>query len=54
MVLHSIQRWALFVGYVLGTASMMGVNLRWGGDWDGDRDLADQDFDDWPHFELEA
>lgn len=26
--------------------------LRWGGDWDGDKDLKDQSFDDLPHFEL--
>jgi peptidoglycan L-alanyl-D-glutamate endopeptidase CwlK len=26
--------------------------LRWGGDWDSDRDFFDQSFDDLPHFEL--
>lgn len=26
--------------------------LRWGGDWDGDRDLTDQTFDDLVHFEI--
>lgn len=26
--------------------------LRWGGDWDSDKDFTDQDFDDLPHFEL--
>jgi peptidoglycan L-alanyl-D-glutamate endopeptidase CwlK len=26
--------------------------LRWGGDWDSDKDLSDQTFDDLPHFEL--
>ncbi len=51
-ILHGIQRWALFAGHVLMAASMLGIKLRWGGDWDGDKDLADQNFDDWPHFEL--
>lgn len=26
--------------------------LRWGGDWDSDKDFKDQSFDDLPHFEL--
>ena len=26
--------------------------LRWGGDWDSDKDFNDQSFDDLPHFEL--
>lgn len=41
-----------FAGYVLGTAQQMGIPIRWGGDWDGDRDLMDQDFDDLVHFEV--
>jgi peptidoglycan L-alanyl-D-glutamate endopeptidase CwlK len=26
--------------------------LRWGGDWDNDKEFYDQSFDDLPHFEL--
>ena len=26
--------------------------VKWGGDWDGDRNTADERFHDWPHFEL--
>lgn len=26
--------------------------LRWGGDWDSDGDMTDQDFHDRPHFEI--
>lgn len=26
--------------------------LRWGGDWDSDKEFQDQSFDDLPHFEL--
>jgi peptidoglycan L-alanyl-D-glutamate endopeptidase CwlK len=28
------------------------LDLRWGGDWDRDHVLDDQQFDDLPHFEL--
>lgn len=60
----SIQRQAALRGFVLlagialGTAAMLrdlGViehGLRWGGDWDSDKDLSDQTFDDLAHFEL--
>ena len=40
-----------FGGYVLGTAQEMGIDIRWGGDWDGDRSISDQTFDDLVHFE---
>lgn len=29
-----------------------GLALRWGGDWDGDQALDDNDFDDLPHHEI--
>lgn len=41
-----------FAGIVRGIASQMGIELRWGGDWDSDNDLHDQTFMDLPHFEL--
>lgn len=40
-----------FGGFVLGIASQLGITIRYGGDWDNDRDLADQTFDDLVHFE---
>lgn len=43
-----------FAGYVLGIADIMGIPLRWGGDWDGDNDLHDQSFNDLVHFELKG
>lgn len=54
------KRFYYFGGYVLGVASRlyaegkMNHRVRWGGDWDGDRQNADQTFHDLPHFELEA
>lgn len=42
----------LYAGYVIATAEQMGIPLRWGGDWDGDTDIHDQNFNDLVHFEL--
>ena len=46
------ERQTLFAGYVLGIAEGMGIKLRWGGDWDQDFQVADNKFDDFPHFEI--
>ena len=46
------DRFHYFAGYVMGVASKMGIDLIWGGDWDGDTDLKDNAFDDLVHFEL--
>lgn len=46
------ERFTLFAGFVLGTASEMGIKLRWGGDWDKDFQTKDNNFDDLVHFEL--
>tara|TARA_Y100000593_G_C4162596_1_gene262809 strand:+ start:70 stop:465 length:396 start_codon:yes stop_codon:yes gene_type:complete len=46
------ERQTLFAGYVLGRAQEMGINIRWGGDWDKDWETNDNKFDDFPHFEL--
>ena len=48
------ERMTLFAGFVLGIASQMGLNIRWGGDWDQDFDVKDNMFDDFPHFELKG
>ena len=41
-----------FGGFVKGIASQMKIKIRWGGDWDSDTDLHDQNFMDLPHYEL--
>ena len=46
------ERFHLFAGFVLGIAKAMGINLRWGGDWDMDWTVSDNRFDDFPHFEI--
>jgi len=51
--LDALIRFYDFGGYVLGSAERLGVPLRWGGDWDRDHDVFDdQTFQDLVHFEL--
>ena len=49
---NNIKRFYYFAGFVLGVASQLRINIRFGGDWDGDEDLDDQTFNDLVHFEL--
>ena len=46
------ERMTYFAGYVKGVAQSMGIKIRWGGDWDSDTEVADNGFDDLPHFEI--
>ena len=46
------ERQTLFAGFVLGISRSMGIKLRWGGDWDMDFNVGDNQFDDFPHFEI--
>ena len=46
------ERFSYFAGFVKGVAYRLNIPLRWGGDWDGDNDLSDNNFDDLVHFEL--
>lgn len=39
-------------GIVRGVSAMLGIRIRWGGDWDCDWDLHDQSFNDLLHYEL--
>jgi peptidoglycan L-alanyl-D-glutamate endopeptidase CwlK len=39
-------------GIVLATARERKIEVRWGGDWNMNGDIFDQNFDDLPHFEL--
>ena len=45
------ERFHYFAGFVKGIAKSMGLEIRWGGDWDSDTEVRDNDFDDLPHFE---
>jgi peptidoglycan L-alanyl-D-glutamate endopeptidase CwlK len=46
------ERFHLFAGFVIGIAKGMDINLRWGGDWNQNFEVDDNQFDDFPHFEL--
>ena len=46
------NRFYHFGGFVQSRAESLGFRVRWGGDWDSDRDLGDQTFMDLVHFEL--
>lgn len=47
-----IGRYYFFAGYVIAVARRLDIAVRYGGDWDGDRDIHDQSFDDLVHWEL--
>lgn len=41
-----------FAGFVMGVASAMGIKIRWGGDFNQDKNFKNDSFIDRPHFEL--
>ena len=49
---NDINRIRVFAGFVLGVASQMGLNIRWGGDWNQDTQVKDNTFNDLVHFEI--
>ena len=46
------DRMYYFAGFVKGVAAVMGIPIRWGGDWNNDTQVKDTGFKDLPHFEL--
>ena len=52
---NPLELWAA-LGYMAGLATLIaerqGIYLRWGGDWDRDGDLTDNNFDDLFHLEI--
>ena len=49
---EDLEKFYFVAGVVMGVAGMLGITLRWGGDWDMDDDLHDQTFMDLGHFEI--
>jgi peptidoglycan LD-endopeptidase CwlK len=47
------KRFILFAGFVMGIAASLGIKIRWGGDWNRNKDPNDERFIDYPHFELD-
>lgn len=50
--IKELHKFYYFSGYVGGVASALGIELRSGCDWDGDKQFNDQTFDDLVHFEM--
>jgi hypothetical protein len=46
------EKFYWFGGYVKGVADSLGLEIRWGGDWDGDGDFKDQTLVDLVHWEI--
>ena len=47
------ERFTYMGGMVRGIAKQLGANVRWGGDWDSDGELKDNNFDDLVHVEIQ-
>ena len=50
--LTNLKKLYFFGGIVKGIAWELGIKVRWGGDWDSDNDLEDQNFNDLVHWEV--
>lgn len=56
--IKNTNRFYWFGGFVMGIAEMLYLQgkinhkVRYGGDWDGDKDINDQTFNDLVHFEI--
>ena len=46
------DRFYHFAGYVLANSERLKIKVRWGGDWDSDKEFKDQKFNDLVHWEL--
>jgi len=49
---NDMRRMYYFAGYVKAKAEELGIGIRWGGDWDNDTEILDNNFNDLCHFEL--
>ena len=48
------ERFHYMGGMIRGIGKQMGVNVRWGGDWDSDGEIKDNKFDDLVHVEIKG
>lgn len=49
---NDAKRFVYMAGLIIGIGRSLGYNIRWGGNWDEDQVIIDdQNFDDLPHFE---
>jgi len=47
-----VSRFGLLAGIMLSCAKDLGLNIKWGLDWDQDGETLDHNFHDAPHFEI--
>ncbi len=54
MKIYSKQlgRFYQLAGFVQAVATDLNIQIRWGGDWNRDGDIMDQNFDDLSHWEV--
>ena len=48
------ERFHYMGGMIRGIGIKMGVDIRWGGDWDSDGEVKDNGFDDLVHVEIKG
>jgi peptidoglycan L-alanyl-D-glutamate endopeptidase CwlK len=46
------ERFHYMGGMIRGIARALNLNIRWGGDWDSDGEIKDNNFDDLVHIEI--
>lgn len=52
---NDAKRFIYMAGLVIGIGRTLGFDIRWGGNWDEDQIIIDdQNFDDLPHFEYKG
>ncbi len=49
---EDVQSFIYLAGFIVGIGASMGVELRSGADWDGDRKMSDESFRDFGHVEV--
>ena len=49
-----LERFYYMGGMIRGIGKELGINVRWGGDWDGDGNIRDQSFNDLVHVEIKG
>ncbi len=47
-----LGRFYQLAGFVQAVATSLNIKVRWGGDWNRDGDIMDQNFDDLAHWEV--
>lgn len=50
---NDAERFILLAGIVIGISELFGHKVTWGGDWDRDFEVKDNNFDDLGHFQIE-